>query len=255
MSEAPSQLTEEQRQALEQKLKNMSPEELAQFQKQQCIFCQIISGKIPSQKVFEDDKVMAILDINPAAKGHLLLLPKEHYMIMPQVPEADLLHLFSVAKKLSQRVLRGFKSQGTTLFVANGLIAGQRAQHFMVHIIPRREGDHLIPFDEKLIDEELRKKVKLAVEKRFNQLMGIEKEVVDAVEIIPPKPLKDVKRRNEDREMTEEYEESAEKEEKLKSKKKTSKKKEVESEVPISHKLLHKKEEEIRLDDIANLFK
>ena len=200
MSEVPPQLTAEQRQALEQKLKNMSPEELAQFQKQQCIFCQIVSGKIPSKKVFEDDKVMAILDINPAAKGHVLLLPQEHYVIMPQVPEADLLHLFSVAKKLSQRVLRGFKSQGTTLFVANGLIAGQRSQHFMVHIIPRREGDHLISFDEKLIDEELRKKVKLVVEKRFNQLMGIEKEVVDADEIIPPEPLKDVEKGDKEKE-------------------------------------------------------
>ena len=86
----PEEMTEEQRQALQEKLKNMKPEELAQLQKQQCIFCQIISGKIPAKKIYDDEIAIAILDINPASKGHLLLLPKEHYMIMPQVPDGVL---------------------------------------------------------------------------------------------------------------------------------------------------------------------
>ena len=78
--------TEEQRKQWEEKIKNMSPEELQELQRQQCIFCQIISSKIPSKKIYEDSTCLAVLDINPAAKGHLLLLPKEHYAIMPQVP-------------------------------------------------------------------------------------------------------------------------------------------------------------------------
>src|SRR3989338_4502601 len=101
----PEEITEEQRQALQAKLKNMSPEEIAQLQREQCIFCQIISGKIPTKKIYEDELAVAIVDINPASKGHLLLLPKEHYMIMPQVPDGLLAHLFLLAKKLSQTFL------------------------------------------------------------------------------------------------------------------------------------------------------
>ena len=106
---AEQQLTEEQRRELEEKLKNMSPEELREFQKQQCVFCQIIAGKIPSKMVFDDEQCVAVLDINPASPGHLLLLPKEHYAIMPQVPEELLNHLTIISKKLSQILLRALK--------------------------------------------------------------------------------------------------------------------------------------------------
>ncbi len=68
------QMTPEQAEAMQEKLKQMSPEELKDFQKKQCIFCQIIDGKVASKKIYEDDKMIAILDINPAAKGHVLLL-------------------------------------------------------------------------------------------------------------------------------------------------------------------------------------
>src|SRR3989344_9251805 len=130
------EMNEEQRKALEEKLKNMSPEELAKLQKQQCIFCQIVANKIPTKKIFEDEKCLAILDINPAAKGHLLLIPKEHYAIMPQVSEELLNHLTTISKKLSQLLLRALKVSGTNIFIANGLAAGQRAQHFLIHVIP-----------------------------------------------------------------------------------------------------------------------
>ena len=171
MVDAP-QLTEEQRKAYEEKIKNMSPEELRQLQKQQCIFCQIISGKIPSKKIFEDQQCLAVLDINPATRGHLLLLPKEHYSIMPQVPADELGHLFSISKLLSRLQLRALKVSGTNIFIANGPAAGQRAQHFMIHLIPRKEGDTLLPLKDKLIDPLLMGKVKDAVQDRLLQLLG-----------------------------------------------------------------------------------
>ena len=67
------QMTEEQMKALQEKLSKMSPEELKEYQKQQCIFCQIVSGKVQSKKIYEDDKCLAILDKNPANPGHVLL--------------------------------------------------------------------------------------------------------------------------------------------------------------------------------------
>jgi histidine triad (HIT) family protein len=109
--------------------------------RQQCIFCQIIDGKIPSKKVFEDEKVIAVLDINPATAGHVLIMPKEHFSIMPQLNDEILKSIFSAAKKISNAMLKSMQAQGTTIFIANGLAAGQRAQHFMIHVIPRFKED------------------------------------------------------------------------------------------------------------------
>ena len=134
-------MSQEQLKALQERIKQMSPEELKEFQKKQCIFCQIVSGKVQSRKIYEDERVIAILDINPANPGHILLITKEHYSIMPQLPDEEVSHIFLVAKSLSNSMLRGIDAQGTNIIVANGIAAGQRAQHFMVHIIPRKEND------------------------------------------------------------------------------------------------------------------
>jgi histidine triad (HIT) family protein len=181
MNEMP-ELTEEQRKELEEKLKNMSPEEILNLQKQQCIFCQIIGGKVPSKKIYEDDKCVAILDINPATKGHILLLPKEHYAIMPQIPDEELSYLFLATKSISQIMLKTLHAPGTNIFIANGLAAGQRAQHFMIHIIPRREGDGLFKVEEKIIDKKAIQNVKTAVENKLNELLGVSKKVVTVEE-------------------------------------------------------------------------
>ena len=236
-------MNDAQRKELEEKLKNMSPEELKEFQKQQCIFCQIVSGKVPSKKVYEDETCLAILDINPAAKGHILLLPKDHHAIMPQIPDQVLGHLFSIAKKLSQAMLKGMKVSGTNLFVANGLPAGQRAQHFILHIIPRKEGDDLLPLSEKLVDKEMRQKVHELIENKFNEIMGIKKKVVSVQKTLPEeKPIEvekaEVKEIPEkvSEEVPEKKEDEDEEQEKVEDQKERS-------------------EEDASLDDIANLFK
>jgi len=124
-------------------MSDMSPEQIKEMQKGQCIFCQIASGKVQSKKIYEDEKVVAILDINPSNPGHVLILPKEHYSIMPQINETEISHIFMVAKAISHMMLRSLKAGGTNIFVANGVAAGQKAQHFMVHVIPRKESDSL----------------------------------------------------------------------------------------------------------------
>ncbi len=196
-----TEVSEEQKKEWEEKLKNMSPEELDQLRKEQNIFYQIVQGKIPAKKVYEDDKCLAILDINPAAKGHVILFPKEPYVIMPQVPEEVLSHLFKITKKISHGLLRALKVSGTTIFIANGQVAGQIAQQFLIHIIPRREGDGLFKDKEKLISKDLQHKTKVAIEGKLKELLGISTEVVDTeekeeVEVIKePKPKKKVKKK------------------------------------------------------------
>ncbi len=170
----PSQLTPEQRKELEEKLKNMSPEEIAQLQRQQCIFCQIIDGKVPSKKVYEDETCLVVLDIRPATKGHCLIIPKEHFSIMPQIPDPTLEKLFVTTKVLSKILLKSLRAGGTNIFIANGLAAGQRAPHFMIHLIPRKDADGLFQLEEKGVNLEVQKQVLTKVQNHFKGLMGIE---------------------------------------------------------------------------------
>ncbi len=242
-----SQLTDEQRKELEEKLKKMSPEEIAEMQKKQCIFCQIISGKIHSKKIFENEDTVAVLDINPAAKGHILIFPKEHYVIMPQVPANVLSRLFIISKMLSQVLLKVLKVQGTNLFVANGLAAGQRAQHFMIHLIPRKDGDKIMEIDEKIIDKDTLRKVKIAVENKLNEVFGVNKKVVLADEYSIEEFSVD--KNAADKEVKEEHEDKKQK--KIVNTESKTKK------APVKRKVSEKKDQEeksVNLDDIANLF-
>lgn len=122
---------------------NLSPEQIAEMQKKNCIFCKIIKGEIPSRKVFEDDKMLAILDINPAAKGHTLVMPKEHYPVLPVIPPELQKHMFRVTRWLMKGIRQGAVCTGSTVYVANGAVAGQQSPHFLYHIIPRMKGDSL----------------------------------------------------------------------------------------------------------------
>ena len=184
-------MTPEQQAAMQEKLKNMSPEELKEFQKQQCIFCQMIAGKIQVKKVYEDDLCFAILDINPANPGHILLLPKEHYPIMPIIPENEIGHLFIVARELSHALLRALGVEGTNILVANGAAAGQRAQHFMLHIIPRMEGDNVnLQLPRKEIDENEMQEIRKLVVAAVSQATGVKEPVQGGVVHIGEVPMK-----------------------------------------------------------------
>lgn len=141
---------------------------------QQCIFCHIASGKVPAKKVYEDDKVAAVLDINPAAPGHILLVPKQHVAIMPQMGEDLIAHLGMVSKQLSGVLIRALGVEGTSIFVANGVAAGQRAPHFLLHVIPRSKDDGIglqlpvVKVDQKMA-EAVFVKLAPAVAKQFGK--------------------------------------------------------------------------------------
>jgi histidine triad (HIT) family protein len=126
---------------LPEELRNLSPEQLRDLQKKQCVFCRIAEGAVQARKIYEDDSFLAVLDINPATPGHILVLPKEHYSILPQFPEEQIAHLGMLAKHLAQAALPALKAHGISIVAANGLAAGQRASHFLLHIIPRMEDD------------------------------------------------------------------------------------------------------------------
>lgn len=99
-----------------------------------CIFCKIISGEINSYCIYEDDLVMAFLDINPESNGHTLLVPKTHYQDLYDIDEEKLNHLMICAKKISSLITDKLHCDGITLMQNNGL--SQDVKHFHLHIKP-----------------------------------------------------------------------------------------------------------------------
>lgn len=125
----------------------LTPEQVAEMQRKNCIFCKIVSGEIDSKKVYEDDHFLAILDIRPAVPGHVLFLPKEHVPILPLLTEEQLINYLIVATQVATAVQEAMISQRVTIFAASGYAAGQQAPHLILHIIPRERGDSLDAMD------------------------------------------------------------------------------------------------------------
>lgn len=104
-----------------------------------CIFCKIAEGTIPALKVYEDQKVMAFLDINPRAKGHCLVIPKKHYSDLSELSDEQSSELFSVARSIASDAMEKLGASGFNIFINNGKAAGQIIPHLHVHIMPRYE--------------------------------------------------------------------------------------------------------------------
>ena len=105
-----------------------------------CIFCKIITGEIPSNTIYEDDEFKVVLDVSPASKGHALILPKNHYADLYEIDENVAADAMKLAKKLAIHMTDVLKCDGFNLVQNNHEVAGQTVFHFHVHVIPRYEG-------------------------------------------------------------------------------------------------------------------
>ncbi len=106
-----------------------------------CIFCKIIRGEIPSARVLETDTVLAFLDINPVSKGHTLVIPKDHYATFPEVPAAVLAGLGEALQKIGAAVKSRLNCAGFNILLNNDRAAGQLIDHSHFHLIPRNVAD------------------------------------------------------------------------------------------------------------------
>lgn len=106
-----------------------------------CIFCKIANGEIPSKTLYEDEKFRVILDLGPATKGHALILPKEHYANLYDLPEEDAGDVMKLAKKMVTKITDKLGCEGFNLVQNNGDLAGQTVFHFHLHMIPRYQAD------------------------------------------------------------------------------------------------------------------
>ncbi len=106
-----------------------------------CLFCKIVKGEIPSEKIYEDEFAFAFLDINPLADGHTVIVPKIHAENIIDLPENQIGPLFLGVKKVTEAINSALKPHGFTIGINHGKVSGQVIDHLHIHVIPRFEGD------------------------------------------------------------------------------------------------------------------
>ena len=105
-----------------------------------CIFCKLANGEIPTATLYEDDEFRVILDQGPATKGHALILPKQHFANIYEIPDETAAKAMILGKKMATAMTKALHSDGFNLVQNNGEAAGQTVMHFHMHVIPRYEG-------------------------------------------------------------------------------------------------------------------
>lgn len=179
---------------LKKQIKNATNEQLEQFVRTQtqaqnksdshgseCIFCQIVEGKLETIKIYEDSDILAVLDVYPAALGHMLVMPKEHFESLSEMPDALISKLFLFIKALMPVFLRITNAKSFNLFIAQGDEAGQHVKHVCINLIPRFSKDK-INFEwqrakvEKKELEKLGEKLRKEAEKSVREKLEVDKE-------------------------------------------------------------------------------
>ena len=138
-----------------------------------CIFCKIVQKQAPASIVYENENIIAFLDIRPLNLGHTLIIPKAHYQGIFDMPEKELIEIYKASKELSIAVKIATNSDGISIIQQNGKAAGQDIFHFHVHVVPRFEGQKLPNFSaltevERPKLETEAKKIKNALSKTKN---------------------------------------------------------------------------------------
>lgn len=125
------------------------------MKQENCIFCKIIAGEIPSHTLYEDEQFKVILDVGPATRGHALILPKEHYANLYEIPEDLAMNAMKLAKKMVKIMTDQLGCDGFNLLQNNGEAAGQTVFHFHMHLIPRYKNDgNILNYETKEFSQE-----------------------------------------------------------------------------------------------------
>lgn len=125
---------------------------------QDCIFCKLANGDIPTNTIYEDEDFRVIMDLSPATRGHSLILPKEHYKNIYEIPDEIAAKAMILAKKMAVKMTNALQADGFNIVQNNNEIAGQTVFHFHIHLIPRYQNDNQkinwVP--QKITEEELK---------------------------------------------------------------------------------------------------
>lgn len=157
-----------------------------------CLFCQIVEGKVPCIKIFENRDFLAFLDINPANKGHTLVIPKRHYETIYDMDAKDTAVLFTVVNKIAKALKRTLEMEGLNILQNNGELAGQRLPHVHVHLIPRHKEDKVVI--QRYKPKEVEKKELSKLAKKISSNLGVKKEKPKKTKV-PKKKKSEIERK------------------------------------------------------------
>jgi len=118
-----------------------------------CQFCKLVEKEDVISSVYEDDIVMAFMDVKPVNEGHTLVIPKNHYENIYEIPDDEIAHLYKIVKKVASAVKKGVNAEGISVNQHNGTAAFQKVFHLHVHVIPRYEGDKLAARSRQVIQK------------------------------------------------------------------------------------------------------
>ncbi|MDO4961239.1 MAG: HIT family protein [Eubacteriales bacterium] len=134
------------------------------MKKDDCIFCKIANGEIPSNTVYEDERFRAILDLSPAVKGHTLIIPKDHFDDLLSASDEVLSDAVKLAKKIGNGVKEALGCDGINVVQNNGEAAGQTVHHLHIHIIPRyADGEKIVTWPQLTSDPEEQAKIAASI--------------------------------------------------------------------------------------------
>ncbi len=152
-----SNLPDDQREKVSQQIESATPEQieaLVESKQGECLFCGLAKGTIETIKVYEDSFIIAFLDINPSFPGQTIVIPKEHYQFIFQMPDQVLWEMIRVSKMLMPIIVNVTKAKGISVFMAQGAAAGQRISHVSLNLIPRFDDDKAVfAWDRKEIEK------------------------------------------------------------------------------------------------------
>ena len=153
-----------------------------------CEICEIIKSK--KGKLYEDDKIIAFIAPRPCTAGHVMIAPKEHHPILEQIPDFIVGEMFAKANKISMATFETIGAEGTNLLMQNGIAAGQKHNHAVLHVIPRRENDGLnLLWKPRQLSEEEMSTVELKVKKETEGVGAFEQEEEKPVEEEKPEKI------------------------------------------------------------------
>ena len=133
-----------------------------------CIFCKIVAGEIPCLKVYEDERLLAFLDIQPVNLGHTLIIPKEHFENFLVTPDEVVAAIAKAVKPVAQAAMAVTGAPGFNIGVNTGTVAGQIVMHTHLHVMPRLDGDGLTHWPKKAVDDEEMKETAAAMRAQLN---------------------------------------------------------------------------------------
>lgn len=175
---------EEQQKKFNEFLKKCTPEQVESLKKQysggECPFCLIKDGKLKSNILYKDDRVMVVFDINPASKGHMLIVPLQHESSIIKSKDYD--KIMKVVQKCGQIVFDILKVEGVNILIGDGATAGQKVAHGYVHVIPRIEGDKVnFSWDKAEVDMKEYDKLTKEISNRLKEVKLLEVKPVKIV--------------------------------------------------------------------------